>query len=166
MSGVNYPVCVIITSTQSLWACKKFRITYGLLAIYTVWALSQFEKHWKPLSSICKIPCPVFAALRTVGYKKATKYWWNNWASSSGHCIYTHSLAAHPSCAYWLFLLRSQASVSFVRENHYPIPAPPPPFSSEYFFAVIQSSPQMIWFYFKAMSATSLSAGTVVSERY
>lgn len=162
MLEVNYPVCVIITSTRSLGACKRFRITYGLLAIYTVWALSQFEKHQKPLSSICKMPCPVFAAFRTVGYKKATKYWWNNWACCSGHFVYVHSLAVSLLCTYWLFLLTSQASFSFVgRESLFCSSCPVP---LEYFFAIIFSSQQMIWFYSGSVSATSSLAGTVISE--
>lgn len=110
MSEVNYPVYVIITSTRSLRACKRFRITYGLLAIHAVWALSQFEKHGKPLSSICKMPGPMFAAFRKVGYKKATKYHSNNWAC---RFVDTHLLAVHPLCSYWLFYFEKSGKFFF-----------------------------------------------------
>lgn len=115
MSEVNYPVHAIITSTLSLGSCKRFRITYRLLAIYTVWTLSQFEKHWKPLSSVCKMPFAVFAALRTVDHRKVAEYWWNNWACPSGHFVYTHSLNVSPCALIDFSLLKSQASFSFVR---------------------------------------------------
>lgn len=92
--------------------------------------------------------CPVFAAFRTVGYQKSTKYWWTNWATSFGHFVYTHCLAAHLLCAYWLFLFRSQTSFSFCSWELLSYSSCL--FSSEYFLAIIQSSQQMIWFGSKA----------------
>lgn len=110
------------------------------------------------------MPCPLFSAFRTVGYKKATKYWWNNWACCFGHFVYTHCLVVSLLCAYWLFLLRGQASFSFVRKR-----------STILFWLLIPfriflcnnlSSQQMIWFFSKSINATSLLAGTVISEWY
>lgn len=164
MSEVNYPVHVFITSTESLGACKRFRITYGLLAIYTVWTLSQFEKHWKLLSSVCKMPFPVFAALRTVDYKKVTEYWWSNWACYSGHFVYTHSLNVSSCVLIDFSLLKSQASFSFVRKRITILSQLPILFRIFLCYTLFFSADDFILFH--VLSVTSLLAETVISEWY